>query len=99
MKKYEKLKRHEIKPVEEYGGSTLEEKEENKKYFENKNKEIDFQNERFNKEGIPPYSIKLEIGKNYEGDADGDWEILTINNELWFCSNWSCLNFYEIKND
>ena len=96
--KYQKLKKWEIRSLEHFGGN-INSHEHHVKFYEEKNKEIDFQNERFDKYGIPPNSIKLEVGKNYEGNADDEWEILTINNELWFCSNWSCLNFDEKQYD
>ena len=33
--------------------------------------------------GVPFDSIKIEIGKNYIGKTNGEYEIRTINDELW----------------
>jgi len=43
---------------------------------------------------VPFGSIKLEIGKDYIGDADGYFEVRTINEELWFVFG-CCCNFDE----
>lgn len=94
MKKYPKLQLYSL-PTPEYFNSP-EEYQHQLKYIQTQNEINQWHNERYEREGIPPYAIKLEVGKNYDGRADGAWEILTINGELWFCSDWCCVDFGEI---
>jgi hypothetical protein len=98
MRKYEKIKRLVVREPEWFGNNM----ESYKEHLENVNRinaEIDFQNDRFEKTGIPPYSIKLEVGKNYSGNADDHFQILTINNELWFVTNSGCVEFDEFSDE
>lgn len=44
--------------------------------------------------GVPDYAIELKIGKNYSGRSDGDYEIQTINDKLWFIPG-TCCDFGE----
>ena len=39
---------------------------------------------------IPEHAVKLVVGKNYSGRADGDYMIKTINGELWFIPGVCC---------
>ncbi len=97
MQKYEKLKIYPLPTIDGYKDVDIEKFNEILAFSEKPNEHKRFQNERFENEGIPPTSIKLEVGKNYDGHADGNWEILTINGELWFCSDWCCVNFDEVN--
>lgn len=66
-------------------------------YQENKKRSLDkLENFRKDNPGVPDYAIELIVGKNYDGRADGDFEVKTINNKLWFIPLSSCVDFDEI---
>src|ERR1035437_4977359 len=45
--------------------------------------------------GVPYGSTKIVLNKDYDGSADGEFKIKTINNELWFIPLTSCCDFGE----
>ena len=94
--KYTKFEKVQVRNLEWFGGN-VDMYNQHLAWTKETNDDVDFQNERWEKLGIPPGSIKIEPGMNYTGNADGDFEIRTINNELWFCSDWCCVNFVKVE--
>ena len=45
---------------------------------------------------VPPYATELIVGKNYVGRADGDFEVRTINQKIYFIPTSPCVDFGEI---
>lgn len=60
----------------------------------NKRAEVQLQKFRIENPGVPEYAIKIIPGKTYKGNADGDFEIKSINGKIWFIPG-NCCDFYE----
>ena len=59
----------------------------------NKRAQVQLWNFKIKNPDVPDNAIEIILGKSYEGNIDGAFEVKTINGKLWFIPKTSCSNF------